>query len=110
MNKQEIEEELGRIKADLTTVLKQDSTDADSYEFIAHKATLLKTRIHVLKAKIGLVIDKDKESKIAYQRLHNSLDHIETSLKFKMPLYPTTAAIEHQLRLIKTAEEEIENL
>jgi hypothetical protein len=110
MNKQEIEEELRIIKADLTTVLKEDSTDSDSFEFIAHKAILLTTRIHVLKAKIESAMDNDKEFKIAYQKLHNSLEHIESSLKFKMPLYPTAAAIEHKLGLIKAKKEEIENL
>lgn len=110
MDKATINQELSRIKADLATVLKQDCCDTDSFDFIKHSAAVLKTRIHVLKEKIGFDIDADKESKMAYQKLYNMLQHIESSLKFKMPLNPTIDNISHQISLIKAVQKDIENL
>ena len=110
MDKTTIDQELNQIKADLATVLKQDCGDIDSFDFIKINASVLKTRIHSLKEKIGMELDHDNEYRMAYQKLYNTLRQIEASLRFKMPLNPTIDDIKHQFALIKACQKDIENL
>jgi hypothetical protein len=110
MDKTTIEQELNRIKEDLAAVLRQDCDDIDSFDFIKLNASVLKTRIHSLKEKIGMELDHDNECKMAYQKLYNTLQRIEASLRFKMPLNPTVDDIKHQLALIKACQKDIKHL
>jgi len=110
MDKTMIDQELSQIKAVLATVMKQDCEDIDSFDFIKINTSVLKARIHALKERIGLELDNDKEFKMAYQKLYNTLQHIQTSLKFKMPLNPAISDIRHQISLIKAVQKDIENL
>ncbi len=110
MSKNTIDEKINRIKADARTVLNENCDDFDSIDFIKHKATLLKARIHALKGKIGLELDEDKKIKMAYQKLYNSLQDVQASIMFKIPLNPTAEDIKHQIELIKAVQKDIENL
>ena len=110
MNIKTIGEELAQIKADLAAVLDQECDDAESYDLVKLKASVLKVRIHTLKDKIGSVVAEDKESKMAYQKLYNSLQHIESRVHYKIPLSATPDDVLHQIELIKAVKDEIENL
>lgn len=110
MNIKTIGEELAQIKADLATVLSQERDDSESYDLVKLKASALKVRIHTLKDKIGSVMAEDKESQMAYQKLYNSLRHIESSVYYRMPLIATPDNVLHQIELIKAVKDEIENL
>jgi hypothetical protein len=105
-----VDEELKKIKTELVAVLKEDCNDSDACEFIKLKAVVLKTRIHNLKEKIRLDMESDKKFKMAYQKLYNSLDHIETSVKYIMPLDSKPEHIKHQIELIISVKDEIEGL
>lgn len=83
MDNQTLKSAITKIEIIWSTTSKEKSDDPRAYEYIAVQSIALKRTVAELNREIGEKIHKNKEYRLKYQKLHNSLSRIIEILDFE---------------------------
>ncbi len=112
MDQESIQEKISTIEYEWSHLTKEPDNEPEYFHFISIKAIALTLRIHELLAILTKQFETDKNIKISYQMLANSLEKMESILDFKAKVAEDLDSeyIKMVLAKIKSIEPEMEVL